>query len=186
MVITCKLGREKKASLSSPDLMAPSIPLLGSFSVANCQDHTTLLCRSLCAIVSYRIARTCKLGREKKACLSSPDLMPPSIALLGSFSAANCLGHTTLLCRSLCASVVVPYRSECYLYRTERHLQISKLLPHMLLNDGSRPPTANHNVRLAVRWGNQARALPRESPRLRRPLFKEPRLLDVTDRCGRS
>ena len=170
--------------------MATSIPLIRSFSVANCQDHTTLLCRSicrsLCAIVSYRIARTCKLGREKKACLSSPDLMAPSIALLGSFSAANCLGHTSLLCRSLCASVVVPYRSECCLYRTERHLQISKLLPHMLLNDGSRPPTANHNVRLAVKWGNQACALPRESPRLRRPLFKEPRLLDVTDRCGRS
>ena len=87
--------------------------------MANCQDHTTLLCRSicrsLCAIVSYRIARTCKLGREKKACLSIPDLMAPSIALLGSFSAANCLGHTTLLCRSLCASVVVPYRSECCL-----------------------------------------------------------------------
>ena len=31
--------------------------------------------------------------------------MAASIALLGSFSAANCLGHTTLLCRSLCASV---------------------------------------------------------------------------------
>ena len=79
MVITCKLGREKKACLSSPDLTVPSVALLGSFSVANFLDHVNIE-----AVLTHEIAVSS--ASLPTAFSIARDAGPPAICRLYCFT----------------------------------------------------------------------------------------------------